>query len=178
MTERGQEMSDKRDNIVVLGADHNGVQLKEEVKQLLSEAGYSCVDVGPYDGREKVDYVDYARIIGHIVSLGEAHRGVLICGTGVGMSMMANHFSGARASLVHSIEVARKTREHNDANILCLGAWINLPEENLKIVEAWFGERFGEGRHVRRVEKLEEHNKAKIVFTNGVFDIVHPGHVE
>jgi len=164
--------------IVVLGADHNGTTLKREIKKLLGGLGYSCVDIGPHDENEKVDYVDYASTVGKIVNDGEARWGVLICGTGAGMSMVANRFPNVRASLVHSTEVAKKTREHNDANVLCLGAWVNSPEENLKITSMWFGEPFKEGRHVKRVEKTKARNKEKIVFTNGVFDILTLGHIE
>lgn len=171
-------MAAKNEKVVVLGADHNGVRLKAEVKKLLNGAGYVCVDIGPYDDTEKVDYVDYARTVGNVVSSGDAARGVLICGTGVGMSIVANRFPNVRASLAHSVEVAHKTREHNDANVLCLGAWVNPLDENLKIVEAWFLEPFGAGRHVQRVEKMKPHDKKKLVFANGVFDIVHPGHIE
>lgn len=166
-----------KDRIVVLGADHNGVQVKSAVKKMLTDNGYFCIDIGPYTD-DKVDYVDYARTLGQIVNSGEARWGVLICGTGVGMSMVANRFPNVRASLVHSIDVAKKTREHNDANVLCLGAWVNSLDENLRIAETWFGEPFGEGRHVRRVEKTKEHGKEKIVFTNGVFDLMHSGHLE
>ena len=125
-----------------------------------------------------MDYVDYAKILGHTINEGDAARGVLICGTGVGMSIVANRFPNVRASLVHSLEVARKTREHNDANVLCLGAWINSPKANLEITKIWFNEPFGEGRHVRRVEKTKERNREKIVFTNGIFDVLHKGHID
>lgn len=167
-----------KEKIVVLGADHNGVELKAAVKKMLAEHGYFPVDIGPRESAAKVDYVDYARIVGEIVDQGEARWGVLICGTGVGMSMVANRLPNVRASLAHSVEVAQKTREHNDANILCLGAWVNPVATNLEIVRTWFSEPFGEGRHVRRVEKTKKHGKERIVFTNGVFDLLHPGHIQ
>ncbi|MBI4099166.1 ribose 5-phosphate isomerase B, partial [Candidatus Parcubacteria bacterium] len=164
-------------NIVVLGADHNGVRLKAEAKSLLTSLGCRCIDVGSHNETDKVDYADYARTVGQIVNSGEASRGVLMCGTGVGMSMVANRFSKVRAALAHNPEVARKSREHNDANVLCLGAWVNPVRINLAIVRAWFGERFGEGRHIRRVAKFTEPRREKVVFTNGIFDLLHPGHV-
>lgn len=164
--------------IVVLGGDHNGVALKREAKKLLQELGYQCIDVGPHTDTEKVDYVDYAKTVGQILDSGEARWGVLICGTGIGLSMVANRFPGVRASLVHNALSAQKTREHNDANILCLGSWVNSDDENLSILRVWFGESFGEHRHVKRVEKTKLHGKEKIVFTNGVFDIIHPGHIQ
>jgi ribose 5-phosphate isomerase B len=163
--------------VVVLGSDHNGVELKEQAKALLIECGYRCVDVGPYTAEEKVDYVDYAKTVGHIVDAGDARWGVLICGTGVGMSMVANRFPNVRAALVHSPEVAYKSREHNDANVLCLGAWVNPPQRNLEILRTWLEAAFGEGRHVRRVEKTKPHSREKVVFTNGVFDLLHKGHI-
>jgi len=171
-------MTEFREKLIVLGADHNGVALKSEVKTLLKELGYHCIDVGPFTDAEKVDYVDYAKTVAEIVNKNEARWGVLICGTGIGLSMVANRFPGVRASLVHNAFSAQKTREHNDANILCLGTWVNSKEDNLEIVKVWFGEPFGEHRHVRRVEKTKTHSKEKIVFANGVFDIVHPGHVQ
>ena len=171
-------MEDIKDKIIVLGADHNGVELKEVVKDYLSQNGYFCIDVGPYDSQRKVDYVDYAMTLGKIIDSHEANWGILLCGTGVGMSMVANRFSNVRASLVHNLETAAKSREHNNANVLCLGAWINSPELNLEIVKTWLGQEFGEGRHVPRVEKFSGEKVKKVVFTNGIFDILHPGHIQ
>ena len=165
-------------NIVVIGSDHNGIALKAKIKTFLSSKGHSCIDIGPYEPGEKVDYTDYAKTVGTIVHNQEAERGILVCGTGVGMSIAVNRFPRVRASLVHSLDVASKTREHNDANVLCLGAWVNSDEQNLAILETWFAEKFGEGRHVKRVEKMTPHDKEKIVFTNGVFDLLHPGHID
>ena len=167
-----------REQIIVLGADHNGVALKSEVKKLLDASGFYCIDIGPYTDSEKVDYTDYARTLGHIIENGDAKRGILICGTGAGMSIAVNRFQNVRAALAHSVLVAQKTREHNDANVLCLGAWVDPLEINLDIVCAWFAAPFGEGRHVRRVEKMSGHSREKIVFTNGIFDIIHKGHLD
>jgi len=167
-----------KEKIVVLGADHNGVALKSEVGALLKKLKFYPIDVGPHSMSEKVDYVDYARILGAIVDRGEAAYGILICGTGVGMSIAVNRFPNIRASLVHSVEVAKKTREHNDANVLCLGAWVNPVPVNLEIAKVWLGTSFGEGRHVKRVEKIKPHGAEKIVFTNGIFDVLHKGHIE
>lgn len=167
-----------REKIVVLGADHNGVKVKTRIKSMLNSLGYFCIDIGPHSDAEKVDYVDYANIVGNIMDNGDARWGILICGTGVGMSIVANRFSNSRASLVHSVDVARKTREHNDSNVLCLGAWVNPIDVNMKIVKVWFSTPFGEGRHVKRVEKTKRHGSEKIVFTNGIFDVLHKGHVD
>ncbi len=165
-----------KDSIVMLGADHNGVPLKKEVKRLLAEAGFLCVDVGPHEN-EKVDYVDYAKTVGRIVHEGDARWGVLMCGTGVGMSIVANRYSNVRAALVHGLETASKSREHNDANILCLGAWVQPIEVNLQIVQQWFSEKFGEFRHVPRVEKTKQASRDKVIFCPGIFDVLHAGHI-
>lgn len=170
-------METATDRIVVLGGDHNGVELKRAVKQYLTDAGFACVDVGPYD-ESKVDYVDYAKTVGQIVQQGDARWGVLACGTGVGMCIVANRFSNVRAALVHEPKFAGKSREHNDANVLCLGAWVQPTDVNLEITRKWFTERFGEFRHVPRVEKTKEPNRQRVVFCPGVFDILHAGHVQ
>lgn len=167
-----------REKIIMLGADHNGVGVKAALKKFLYKLGFIPIDLGPHTEHEKVDYVDYAQTLGHIVNNGDVARGILVCGTGVGMSIVANRFPNVRAALVHSAAVAQKTREHNDANVLCLGAWVNSLPENLNIVRVWLDTAFGEGRHVRRVEKTKEHSREKIVFTNGIFDILHKGHIE
>ena len=98
-----------REQIVVLGADHNGVALKSEVKKLLDASGFYCIDIGPYTDSEKVDYTDYARTLGYIIENCDAKRGILICGTGAGMSIAVNRFQNVRAALAHSVLVAQKT---------------------------------------------------------------------
>ena len=164
--------------IVIIGADHNGVALKAKIKERVKELGYRCVDLGPFQASPSVDYVDYARQLGTMIQEGDGDRGVLICGTGVGMSIVANKLEGVRAALVHNMESSRKSREHNDADVLCLGSWINDDDANLEIMEAWFAEKFGEYRHVRRIEKIVPHKEETIVLANGVFDILHTGHIE
>jgi ribose 5-phosphate isomerase B len=164
-------------NIIILGADHNGVEHKRQLTDSLRAEGYVVIDVGPYDTTESVDYVDYAKQVSHIVEETPNARGILICGTGVGMSIAANRYGGVRAALVHNTKTAPKCREHNDANILCLGSWVNTYEINKEIVDIWMNEAFGEGRHNKRLAKLENAG-SNIVFTNGVFDILHTGHLE
>jgi rfaE bifunctional protein nucleotidyltransferase chain/domain len=164
--------------VIVLGSDHNGVGLKGLAKELLKERGYRCVDIGPYVSSPSVDYVDYATQLGTIVRNGDGDRGILVCGTGVGMSIACNRIQGVRAALVHNMVSSQKSREHNDANVICLGSWINADQANLEILMTWLNEPFGEFRHVKRVEKLVGHSTEKIVFTNGVFDILHAGHIE
>ena len=93
------------------------------------------------------------------------------------MSIAANRFENVRAALVHNTDTAPKCREHNDSNMLCLGAWTTTEEDNFKILDLWLSTEFGQGRHVKRVEKLSNEKKS-VVFTNGVFDILHTGHIE
>ena len=163
--------------LVVLASDHNGVEFKKLAKAALKSWGYHCIDIGPYSTEHKVDYVDYATTLGKIVDSGDAGWGVLICGTGIGVSIAANRFENVRASVVHDLLVAQKTREHNDSNVICLGTWVNTDDENIEILRTWVGEPFGEGRHVKRVEKTKRKDSEKVVFTNGIFDLLHAGHI-
>ena len=165
-----------KEKIIVLAADHNGVEYKTHVKVFLEELGYSCIDLGPYNNAVSVDYVDYANQLSTIVSNKEAARGILICGTGVGMSIVANRTPGVRAVLAHNFMTAKKSREHNDSNVLCLGAWISSKQDTKTMVMDWVNESWGEGRHVKRIGKIDKQNG--IVLTNGVFDILHKGHIE
>ena len=162
---------------IVLAADHNGVELKSVLYNTLKSKGYNVIDLGPYDN-ESVDYVDYAYQLGHIIDSGDADRGILICGTGVGMSIAANRFKNVRAALVHNLDSAPRCREHNDANVLCLGSWITAPKAVEEITSIWLHSEFGEGRHVKRVEKLSGARPQTVVFTNGIYDILHAGHIE
>ncbi|MGA8162393.1 MAG: RpiB/LacA/LacB family sugar-phosphate isomerase [Acidobacteriaceae bacterium] len=164
--------------IVCLAADHNGVDLKSRIKASLTEAGHRCLDLGPFSSSVSVDYVDYAQLVGTLIQNGDCDRGILICGTGIGMSIAANKLPKVRAAVVHNYESAGKCREHNDANVLCLGSWICSDQENIEISHRWLSEKFGERRHVRRVERIAPDPRGKVVFTNGVFDILHQGHIE
>ena len=165
-------------NLIAIAADHNGFDLKKSIIEHLKGKGQICIDLGPYSKDIKVDYVDYANQLATIVQSESVSKGILICGTGVGMSVVANKFPRIRAALVHNIETSFKSREHNDSNVLCLGSWINDEKTSLQIVDNWLNEPFGEGRHVRRIEKINPHDKQKIVFTNGIFDVLHTGHIE
>lgn len=161
---------------IILASDHNGVQLKSKLFSILREAGHSPIDLGPYNSESSVDYVDFAYQASRIVAAGSATRAILICGTGVGMSIVANRVPGARASLVHNIETSEKTREHNDSNILCLGSWINEDSKNIEIVNLWLEKTFGEGRHNKRIVKIDP--VPGLVIANGVFDVLHKGHLD
>lgn len=164
--------------IIGLSSDHNGVELKSKMAEYLrTNPETKVVDIGPFVTGRKVDYVDYASQLSQMVSNGDLDRGILICGTGVGMSIAANRFEKVRAALVHNVMTAPKCREHNNSNVLCLGAWTTSEEENFQILDLWIQTSFGEGRHVKRVEKLSSH-RVNIVFTSGVFDILHAGHIQ
>lgn len=161
---------------IIISSDHNGVENKEQLKMYLKGEGYQVIDIGPYNSNVSVDYVDYAAQLSTIIGNKESDRGILICGTGVGMSIVANRFSGVRAVLAHNELTAVKSREHNNSNVLCLGTWLSSQIEMREMTKMWLDESWGEGRHVKRVEKIDAHSG--IVLTNGVFDILHKGHIE
>jgi len=144
----------------------------------LVAAGHRCIDLGPFVSGVSVDYVDYALLVGTLIQNGDCDRGILICGTGIGMSIAANKLPKVRAAVVHNFESVGKCREHNDANVLCLGSWIRTDDENIEISHLWLAEKFGERRHVRRVERIAPDPRGKVVFTNGIFDILHQGHLD
>ena len=144
---------------VYIGSDHAGYRLKEALKEALKSMGVSLVDVGCYS-ESPVDYPDIAFRVASAVSRGEADRGILICGTGIGMSIAANKFRGVRAAVCWSVETARLSRLHNDANILCLGGRILEWGLAARIVEVWLKTGFEGGRHLRRVEKIASMERA------------------
>jgi len=161
---------------IVISSDHNGVEDKEQLKTYLKGEGYRVIDIGPYTPEVSVDYVDYAAQLSTIVSNKEADRGILLCGTGVGMSIVANRYPGVRAVLAHNELTAVKSREHNDSNVLCLGSWLSSQIEMREMSKMWLDEAWGEGRHIKRLTKIDVNTG--IVLTNGVFDILHKGHIE
>jgi ribose 5-phosphate isomerase B len=138
---------------VALGADHAGFPLKEDLKGWLISRGFDVVDLGTQT-TESVDYPDFAIAVGGAITAGKADRGVLVCGTGIGMAMAANKVPGARAAACSDAYTARMSREHNDANILALGARITSREAAIEILEVWLNAEFAGGRHARRVEKV------------------------
>ena len=165
-----------KDKLIILASDHNGVDFKSKLSNALKGWGYNPIDLGPYENEISVDYTDYAYQIAQIISGGSVDKGVLICGTGVGMSIVANRVSGARASLVHNLTTSEKTREHNNSNILCLGAWINSESKNIEIVKKWLSTPYAEGRHNKRIVKIDP--VPGLVIANGVFDVLHKGHLD
>jgi ribose 5-phosphate isomerase B len=138
---------------IALGSDHRGFNVKQKIADLLRRFQHEVEDVGAH-GQESVDYPDVAAIVGNKVSRGEVDRGILICGTGIGMSIAANKFPGVRAAPCHDDITAEMSRRHNDLNVLCLSA--DLLGEKLidRMVEIWINTEFEGGRHARRVEKI------------------------
>jgi ribose 5-phosphate isomerase B len=140
---------------IAIASDHAGYEEKERLKPLLNEMGIQFEDLGTVS-EESVDYPDYARKVGEEVSQGKVDQGLLICGSGTGMAIAANKVPGVRAAVAWNEEIATLAREHNDANVLSLGARVTPTEELPKIVRAWFAAKFEGGRHERRVEKIRE----------------------
>jgi ribose 5-phosphate isomerase B len=138
---------------ISLGADHAGFALKEELKKALAERGHDVVDHGTASA-ESTDYPDYAVPVGEDVAQGRADRGVLVCSTGVGMSITANKIHGVRAALAMNPEEVRLTREHNDANVIALGGMFFSPAQAMELIEIFLNTEFHGGRHARRVSKI------------------------
>ena len=140
-------------SIVAVACDHAAVSAKRVVIDALDSLGCEVSDFGA-DGSESVDYPDYAVKVGEAVSSGEAARGILLCGTGIGMAIAANKVSGVRAALVHDVTTARMSRLHNDANVLVLGGGMLGDRVIREIVATWLVTEFEGGRHQRRVDKI------------------------
>ena len=138
---------------VALASDHGGFSLKEKLKTSLTDWGIQVLDIGCHSS-ESVDYVDYAAQAVEAVLEGECERAILICGTGIGMSIAANKFPGIRAALCHDHFSAQATREHNDSNVLCLGARVIGSGLAESIVKVWLNTEFSGGRHQRRIDKI------------------------
>lgn len=140
---------------IAVASDHAGFELKAAVAAHLRALGHEVIDLGP-DAAERVDYPDYAHAVARAVTGGEARFGVLCCGSGIGMSMAANRHPGVRAVLAHDATSARLSREHNDAQVLCLGERTTGAVVALDAVDAFLAGEFQGGRHVGRVAKIDE----------------------
>lgn len=136
-----------------IGSDHGGYALKQEIMKHLSERGIAYRDYGTYS-EESCDYPDYGEAVGRAVASGECERGIVVCGTGIGISIAANKVRGVRCALCGDCFSAQMAREHNDANVLALGARVLGPGLALKIVDTFLDSAFAGGRHERRVAKL------------------------
>ncbi len=140
---------------IAIGSDHVGYPLKQDIIRFLQTLGIEVVDVGPSTSDQPVDYPDYAFAVGRLVTCGFCERGILICGTGLGMSMAANKIPGIRAALCDDAFLAHFSRAHNDANVLCLGVNVVTPKRAEWIIREWLSTPFEHGRHVPRLSKLD-----------------------
>ena len=138
---------------ISLGSDHGGFELKLQIAVFLRQLGHEVLDAG-CDAQQSVDYPDFAGRVCELVRTGQCERGILICGTGIGMSIAANRYREIRAALCHEGFTARMSREHNNANVLCLGARVIGPALALDIVGQWLETEFAGGRHQRRLDML------------------------
>ena len=140
--------------VIPIASDHAGFEMKEQLEARLKEHGYEVRDLGT-DSAASSDYADFAHPLADMVSRGEARRGVLLCGTGLGMAYAANRHPHVRAAVVWSPEIAELARKHNDANVLVLPARFLSPEDAGRILDVFLSTGFEGGRHARRVEKIE-----------------------
>ena len=142
--------------MIAVGSDHGGYELKQEIISYLKEKNLEYKDYGT-DSKESCDYPVYAKKVANVIVNGECDRGILICGTGIGISITANKIKGIRAALCHDTFSAQATREHNDANILAMGARVVGPGLALKIVDTFLNTEFSnDERHIRRIEQIED----------------------
>ena len=140
---------------IAVASDHGGFALKEKVKEHLMQRGFEVEDLGTHL-EDSVDYPAYGKACGEAVASGKADLGVVVCGTGIGISIAANKVKGIRCGLCTSVEMAHLTKQHNNANILALGGRTTEPDLALKIVDEWLDTEFEGGRHQRRVEMLDQ----------------------
>jgi ribose 5-phosphate isomerase B len=139
---------------IALGSDHAGFEAKELLIKALIKDGFTILDQGCFN-TDSVDYPDFAKAVGKVVVEKHADGGVLICGTGIGMSIAANKVDGIRAALVTSTEHARLSKEHNNANVICMGARMQTVSEMKNFVDVWTKSKFEAGRHQQRINKIE-----------------------
>jgi ribose 5-phosphate isomerase B len=145
---------------MVLGSDHAGFRAKETIKKYLEGAGYAVEDVGTHS-EESVDYPDFAKAVGERVAAAKGALGVLVCATGIGVSIAANKVEGIRAALAHDSLTARRAREHNDANVIALGGKVVGEDEAIAIVQEFLNAEFAGGRHQRRIDKISEMDQVR-----------------
>jgi ribose 5-phosphate isomerase B len=140
--------------VVAIGADHGGYELREILTKYVGELGYDVKDIGAYN-KEPVDYPDFAHEVAKLVSSGKAWRGIMIDGAGIGSCIVANKVPGVRAGMAYDLSSAMNSREHNDTNVLTLGAGMIGANLAKQIVKTWLSTEFGGGRHVPRIEKIK-----------------------
>ena len=140
---------------IVLASDHGGYDLKEIIKKHLIQKGYDIIDLGT-NSEASVDYPDYGYAAGKVVAEGKAERGIVFCGSGIGICIAANKVKGIRCALLTSVEMAVLAKSHNDANIISLGGRLTPPDLAIKIVDTWLTTEAEGGRHQRRIDKLNQ----------------------
>lgn len=140
---------------IVLASDHGGYDLKEVIKKHLTEKGYDIMDLGT-NSEASVDYPDYGYAAGEAVAQGKAERGIVFCGSGIGICIAANKVKGIRCALLTSVEMAVLAKSHNDANIISLGGRLTPPDLAIEIVDTWLTTEAEGGRHQRRIDKLNQ----------------------
>jgi ribose 5-phosphate isomerase B len=144
---------------IAIASDHGGIKIREEIKQLMDELNISYIDLG-CECKDSVDYPDYAIPVAEKVASGEVDRGILVCGTGIGMSITANKVKGIRCALVHDTFSAKATREHNDSNILAMGERVIGPGLAREVAKVWLTTEFEGGRHENRINKISAYESA------------------
>ncbi len=140
---------------IVLASDHGGYELKEVIKNHLTEKGYDIMDLGT-TSEESVDYPDYGYAAGEVVAQGKADAGIVFCGSGIGICIAANKVKGVRCALLTSVEMAVLAKSHNDANVISLGGRLTPPDLAIEIVDTWLTTDVAGGRHQRRIDKLNQ----------------------
>ena len=140
---------------IVVGSDHAAYELKEAIKEKLISEGHEVIDVG-CDSTESVDYPKYGHAVGRAVASGEAERGIAVCGSGIGISIACNKVPGIRAALCTSVEMAEMCRRHNNANVVCMGARMISQELAFDIIDKWMTTEFEGGKHLRRINEIED----------------------
>lgn len=143
-----------------VGSDHGGLELKQALCDMLSKRGLEVEDFGTFS-HDSVDYPDFGAKVASAVSKGQVEKGVLVCGTGIGMSIIANKFPGVRAALVHDAFTAQMSKEHNNANILVMGGRILSVEQGVELAEIWLDTEFEGGRHQNRLSKIAAAEQAE-----------------
>jgi ribose 5-phosphate isomerase B len=152
---------------VAVGSDHAGFVLKEQLKALVAQLGHDVTDLGTGNGEDRVDYPDYGAAVGRAVASGAADLGICACGTGIGISMAANKVPGVRAAVVHDVTTATLARQHNHANVVCLGSRVTGPTVAADALAAFFSAEEEHGRHDGRIAKLTELDRALVTDNEG-----------
>ena len=147
---------------IALGADHAGYPVKESIRKYLESAGYPVDDQGTWS-EESVDYPDYGKAVGERVAAKQDDYGIVVCGSGIGISIAANKVPGIRAALAHDETTARLSREHNDANVMALGGRVVTPAQAIELVKIFLATPFAQGRHQRRIDKISQIEKDELL---------------